>query len=334
MLTNHANVSNLRRYSTHVGVILLILAALLISRMEIPRSSLGIEEIEILASEVPDESVTERPLPLSLPVSFLSLSKAPVPRTTVPERLRESIMIYKVQPGDTLYGIGQKFGIGGETVMWANEQEDNPDVLSIGQELIILPVSGVYHTVRKGDTVESIATKYHVEPSAITQFAMNGLKPPFELTVGEKIIVPGGQKPYVPRTVAAYQGPVPTDATRGTGIFGWPASGLITQKYWGGHRAIDIAASTGTPIYAADSGYVVMLGYSRSGYGNMLVLDHGNGFQTLYAHLDGFNVRQGQSVKKGQKIATMGTSGRTTGPHLHFEIIKGGVQRNPIGILP
>ena len=218
--------------------------------------------------------------------------------------------------------------------MWANEQENNPDVLSIGQELIILPVSGVYHTVQKSDTVESVAAKYQVDPSAITQFAMNGLKPPFELITGEKIIVPGGQKPYVPRVVAAYQGPIPEDATRGTGIFGWPASGLITQKYWGGHRAIDIAASTGTPIYAADSGYVVMLGFSSSGYGNMIVLDHGNGFQTLYAHLNGFNVRQGQSVKKGQKIATMGVSGRTTGPHLHFEIVKSGVQRNPIGILP
>ncbi len=263
MLTNNTDVSNLRRYSTHVGVILLILAALLISRMEIPKPSYGIEEIGILPSEAPDESVTKKPLPL--PVSFLSLSKAPVPRTTIPERPRESIMIYKVEPGDTLYGIGQKFGIGGETVMWANEQENNPDVLSIGQELIILPVSGVYHTVQKGDTVESIAAKYQVNPSAITQFAMNGLKPPFELTIGEKIIVPGGQKPYVPRVVAAYQGPVPTDATRGTGRFGWPASGLITQIVWGGQGARGTA--TDCSVGRARSTHAGGRGVERGGAG-------------------------------------------------------------------
>ena len=325
----------MRRYATHVGVIILIPVAFLLSQTHLPKSSLGVESIGSERHGTPVQPVLDKPLPLPLPASFLSLTKAPVPRTTIPERPREAIIIYKVQGGDTLYGIGQKFGISGETVVWANAQEDSPDVLSIGQELIILPVSGVYHTVQDGDTVESVATKYKVEPAAITEFAANELKSPFELKVGEKIIVPGGQKPFVPRRIVhAYQGPVPGDAIRGTGIFGWPASGMLTQKYWSGHMAIDIGGATGTPVYAADSGYVAMLGWSNSGYGNMLIIDHGNGFQTLYAHLDGFNVRQGQSVKKGEKIAAVGSTGRATGSHLHFEIHKGGVQRNPLGILP
>ena len=218
--------------------------------------------------------------------------------------------------------------------MWANEQDTNPDLLSIGQELVILPVSGVYHTVQPGDTVESVASKYQVDASAITEFAENELEPPFELTAGQKIIVPGGEKPYVPRAVYAYQGPVPGDATRGTGIFGWPTSGMLSQKFWAGHPGIDVARAIGTPVFAADSGYVAVVGWDNSGYGNMILIDHGNGFQTRYAHLDGFNVRQGQSVKKGQQIATMGSTGRSTGPHLHFEVIKGGVPRNPLGILP
>jgi len=325
----------MRRYATHVWVIILIPVAFLLSQTHFPKSPLGVESIGSERHGTPVQSVLDGPMPLPIPVSFLSLTKAPVPRTTIPERPRETTITYKVQGGDTLYGIGQKFGVSGETVVWANAQEDSPDVLSIGQELIILPVSGVYHTVQEGDTVESVAAKYKVEPTAISEFAANELKSPFELKIGEKIIVPGGQKPFVPRRIVhAYQGPVPEDATRGTGIFGWPASGLITQRYWGGHRAIDIGGATGTPVYAADSGYVAMLGWSSSGYGNMLIIDHGNGFQTLYAHLDGFNVRQGQSVKKGQKIATIGSTGRATGPHLHFEIHRGGVQRNPLGILP
>jgi len=334
MLNNKTDISNWRRYSTHVWVFVLILAAFQFSRMEVPASSLEFRGGSDLISEEAQQPAITKPTVPPLSASFVSLTKFPVPRTIIPERPRESIIIYKVEPGDTLYGIAQKFGISGETVIWANQKEDTPDTLSIGQELIILPVSGVYHTVQKGDTVESVAAKYKVEPSAITQFALNNLKPPYTLVAGQKIIVPGGQKPYIPRRVVAYQGPVPEGAARGTGIFGWPASGMISQKYWGGHRAIDIAASKGSPIYAADSGYVVMAGFSGSGYGNMVVIDHGNGFQTLYAHLDSIAVRLGQSVKKGQKIATMGTSGRTTGPHLHFEIIKGGVQRNPIGILP
>ena len=105
------------------------------------------------------------------------------------------------------------------------------------------------------------------------------------------------------------------------GAFAWPAQGLLTQRYWSGHLGIDIANRTGTPILAADDGYVVMAGRDTWGYGNQVLIDHGNGFLTRYAHLDTIKVKAGQSVSKNQQIGTMGSTGRSTGPHLHFEVI-------------
>ena len=120
----------------------------------------------------------------------------------------------------------------------------------------------------------------------------------------------------------------------GTGQFIWPVSGRISQGYGNGHYAIDIMGWTGRPIAAADSGFVVQCGWDNSGYGNVIVIDHGGGVLTRYAHLDKFSVKAGDSVKQGDQIGLMGTTGRSTGPHLHFEIIVGGYQKNPISYLP
>ena len=147
-------------------------------------------------------------------------------------------------------------------------------------------------------------------------------------------IIMGGTKPFIPRTVVAYSGPVPADATLGTGAFGWPASGTIYQGYWTGHQAIDVAAWTGAPVIAADAGHVIFSGWDDTGYGYTLVIDHGNGFQTLYAHLEAYDVEAGDNVAKGQHIAKMGSTGNSSGPHLHFEVRQGTVLRNPVGFLP
>jgi murein DD-endopeptidase MepM/ murein hydrolase activator NlpD len=257
--------------------------------------------------------------------------RAPVPHTTIPDRLRRDVITYTVQYGDSVYGIADQFGITGNTVIWSNpDLEENPDYLQIGQQVVILPISGAYHQVAKGDTIESIATKYKVEPSAILECEYNHFDDPSQLTVGQYIVVPGGSKPIVPKVVHVYSGPIPEGASRGSGVFGWPVSGWISQYYWDYHRAIDIAGPEGTTVVAADSGYVAIVGSSNTGYGKYVVIDHGNGYQTLYAHFSTYFVKVGQSVKKGQAIGLRGSTGNSTGPHVHFEIRKNGVQQNPM----
>jgi murein DD-endopeptidase MepM/ murein hydrolase activator NlpD len=147
-------------------------------------------------------------------------------------------------------------------------------------------------------------------------------------------MVPGGSKPIPQKIVKIYSGPVPANASRGTGRLVWPTSGSITQGYKPFHRALDIAAWTGAQVKASDSGFVVAAGWSDAGYGNYIVIDHRNGFQSLYGHLSRILVNAGDSVGKGSVIGLMGTSGRSTGPHLHFEVRQRGVQQNPFGYLP
>ncbi|MDX1522435.1 MAG: M23 family metallopeptidase, partial [Anaerolineae bacterium] len=239
-------------------------------------------------------------------------------------------------PGDTIFGIAAKFGLAPETIMWSNESlGNNPDLLRVGQELIILPEDGVYHQVGSGDTIEGIAGVFKADPADILNNPLNGVDRDNPIIQpGQWLIVPGGTKPFVPTTVVAYSGEVPEGAALGSGAFDWPASGSVTQGYWSAHPGVDIAAWSGAPVYAADTGHVIFAGWDNTGYGYMVVVDHGNGFQSIYAHLEAYYVDSGQDIAKGQEIGAMGTSGNTTGPHLHFELRQGTIQRNPVGFLP
>jgi murein DD-endopeptidase MepM/ murein hydrolase activator NlpD len=264
-----------------------------------------------------------------------SITRAANPLTEVPNRLRRSVVTYTVQPGDTVEGIAIMYGIQPETIMWSNSAvEDAPDYLQIGQEVVILPIDGVYHTVAKGDTLESIAKKYKATVESITGVSFNNLQlPDYHIETGMRLIVAGGEKPFVPKVVTSYTGSVPQGA-RGTGRFQWPVLGSLTQGYWWGHRAIDIGAGTGTPVYAADGGFVSYAGWSTVGYGNLIVVDHANGYVTYYAHLSGFRVIVGQAVKRGQLIGLVGSTGNSSGPHTHFEIRYNGSLLNPRSFLP
>jgi murein DD-endopeptidase MepM/ murein hydrolase activator NlpD len=289
-----------------------------------------------------EEEFTSLTLPTQLTDSRSDiLVRAAVPRTIIPDRTtaeQETIEIktYYVEPGDTISSIAAKFGLSPETLIWANQDlEKNPDFLWVGQALTVLPVDGVYHQVGGGDTLDGIAGTFKVDPAAIIDYPLNEIDPDSLLIrTGQWLIVPGGNRPFVPRTVAAFSGPAPADASGGTGIFGWPASGSITQGYFGYHPGLDIGGWQGASVLAADSGYVIVAQWDGSGYGNMIVIDHGNGFQTVYAHLQSMYVGLGTNVSKGQQIGEMGSTGNATGPHLHFELRQGTVQRNPYGFLP
>jgi len=257
--------------------------------------------------------------------------------TSIPYRTRRDIIVYKVQPGDTVQGIAAIFGLKPETIMWSNPAiEDLPDLLRIDQDVVILPIDGVYHEVKAGDSLASIAAKYKVEVSAITGAAneWNGLQPPdYAISADTRLIVAGGTKPYIPKLVTAYNGPIPNGA-RGTGRFQWPVVGRLTQEYWYGHRALDIAAPVGSPIYAADGGFVTFVGWTDVGYGNLVRVDHGNGYSTWYAHMNAFNVTLGQAIRRGDVIGYVGSTGRSSGPHLHFEIRTADGLLNPRFYLP
>ncbi len=320
------------RMASHLVIILVAVAVLWISRLQLPAW-----EIAQAQAEQPIIQQTEElPLPAGAEAAGVTaLVRAAVPLTLIPDRPRMEVMTHTVEAGDTLYDIAARYSIDAETVMWANNMELNPDLLRLGQELTILPVNGVYHTVVAGDTLEGIAKKYKALVANIVGLELNGLdlKNP-QIVPGQKLIVPGGSKPQVVRQVQVYTGPVPAGAGRGTGRFVWPTSGSITTGFKPLHQAIDIGSWLGAPVKASDSGYVAVAGWSNVGYGNYVVIDHGNGFQTLYAHLNRYFVNAGDSVAQGTTIGLVGSTGNSTGPHLHFELIQNGVHRNPFGFLP
>ncbi|MCB0191417.1 MAG: peptidoglycan DD-metalloendopeptidase family protein [Anaerolineae bacterium] len=339
------------RTVTHVTMALIALLAIGLSRIPVSWGGniTAIHPLRQSANEaVPVAESETNSAPLILSGQLINnqdgvLFRAAVPRTIIPDRsvfteeASDEIRTYTVEGGDTISGIAYKFGLSPETIVWANKDlEDNPDWLSIGQTLTILPVNGVYHQVGGSDTIEGIAGTYKTEAQAIIDHPANALDPETPLIQpGQWLVVPGGSKPFVPRTVTAYSftGDVPSDAIVGTGFFSWPSSGSLSQGFFNYHPAIDIAAYIGAPVLAADSGHVIVSGWDNM-YGYHIVIDHSNGYQTLYAHLNAYYVEAGTNVVKGEQIGEMGNTGNSTGPHLHFEIRQGTLQKNPSGFLP
>jgi murein DD-endopeptidase MepM/ murein hydrolase activator NlpD len=280
--------------------------------------------------------------------------------TTIPTRPRVDVITYTVAAGDTVFGIAAMFNLKPETIMWANTNilRDNPHRLQVGQVVNILPVNGTYHNWSAGENLGKVAEFYGVDAQKIIEWPGN----PFDLyetnlenpdiPPGTMLIVPGGQRemidygpPRIPRdnpAIARTYGPghcgVLMDGIVGDGYFIWP-----TNSHWlsgydfspeTNHSGIDLGGDTGDAIYAVDDGVVVYAGWSYSGYGNLVVLDHGNAWQTLYAHLDSVFVSCGQSVFEGATIATMGNTGNSSGSHLHFEMLYGSAKVNPWNFLP
>lgn len=254
------------------------------------------------------------------------------------ERKKNESIKYVVLEGDTLYSIGNRFKISADAIRYVNNLAD-ADTISIGQELIIPPISGIIHKVKNGDTLDKLSKLYDVPSQAIADF--NYLTDLTSLSVGSELVIPDAKIPQQ-STLAVTPGrgqinsteaPVYTSGTK-KGWCIWPTTTrIITQYYSWYHSGLDVATpwfSAMPPINACASGRVVRAGWDPTGYGIMVLIDHGNGYQTLYGHLSKLKVSVGQFVKQGTNIGTMGNTGRSTGPHLHFEVRKGSVRQNPL----
>lgn len=245
----------------------------------------------------------------------------------------DQISVYVVRTGDTLSAIAKMFGVSPNTILWANDIPRAGSV-KVGQKLVILPVSGTQHTVKKGDTIEKIAALYKAEADDIRE--SNNIEGGDILAVGENIIIPNGVESEAPsvspvKTIKKALGSLVNTVSSPTvstdGYFVRPTAGRKTQGIHG-HNGIDFHASKGTSVVAAAAGTVVVSRDSGwgGGYGQYIVVKHGNGTQTLYAHLSANLVSEGQEVYQGQLIGLSGATGKSFGPHLHFEV-RGG--RNP-----
>jgi murein DD-endopeptidase MepM/ murein hydrolase activator NlpD len=246
------------------------------------------------------------------------------------------VTTYVVQAGDDLASIAEHLGLKRETLIWANKAlEADPGMLYVGQELSILPIDGVYYTIQEGDTLPAIAERFGVSVEAIVNSEYNASAlPGGQPETGRKLVIPGGVKPFAAQDVRLPPQPAVSATPQATGSWVWPSGGYISQGYWDLHRAIDIACRQGDVVVAADAGTVVYAEWGWAGYGNLVVIDHGNGFKSYYGHLYGFYVDVGDQVERGQPLGAIGNTGLSTGPHLHFEIRKDGVPCNPIDYLP
>ncbi len=234
----------------------------------------------------------------------------------------DQISIYVVHPGDTIDMIAKMYGVSVNTIRWGNDISGNS--ISVGQKLVILPISGVSHTVKSGDTIQSIAKKYGGDVDEIKQY--NNLAKDYKLAVGDVIVVPDGEVSPTPvkKPSSGSTKPAPGYPVY-EGYYMRPIIGGIRTQGVHGHNGIDLASSYGANILASADGEVLISRNSgwNGGYGSYIVLKHNNGTQTLYAHMSGTAVSAGQTVKQGQIIGYMGKSGQVTGHtgvHLHFEI--------------
>jgi murein DD-endopeptidase MepM/ murein hydrolase activator NlpD len=298
-------------------------------------------------------TLPEYSLPESAQVS--GVQRVIQPYTIIPSRPRVNVTTHTVQTGDSVFGIAATYGLKPETILWSNYNVlgDNPHSLQPGQVLNILPVDGTYHKWSAGENLQKVADYYKVDPLEIIEWPGN----PFDVYAanvedpgiqpGTMLIIPNGQRemidygpPRIPRdnpAVARTFGPGHCgelmDGAIGGGTFIWPTADRFITGYdyspSTNHWGIDIDGDLGSAVWSIDNGVIVYSGWSYNGYGNLVVVDHGNGWQSLYAHLNDIDVSCGESVFQGTYLGGIGNTGNSSGPHLHFELIFGSAKVNP-----
>ena len=285
--------------------------------------------------------------------SSFGISRIPQIHTNLPSKPRIDVITYVVKEGDTLFGIAAAYGLKPESLLWSNRYilGDNPDNLVPNLKINIPPEDGAIYEWQNGDGLNGVAKFYQVTPQDILNWAGNRLDPNTigdlslpNIPSGTMLFIPNGDGgivdwlPHITRDTPAeatsfgdgFCGKI-TEGAVGTGTYSWPT----TLKYLSGydytsiHHGIDIAGELDNPVYAVDDGVVVYAGWNNSGYGNLLIIDHGDGWQSVYGHLDRILVSCAESVMKNEEVALLGTSGNSSGPHLHFEMRKDGGYVNP-----
>ena len=315
-----------------------------------------------VAMAAPTLGIEEGALPLQNMPEYIvpqSLILGGIPRlinmeTIIPSRARVNVLVYDVEQGDNVFAIAEKFDLRPETILWGNyiSLNDDPRYISPGDQLNILPVDGVYRQYNIGESLVDIADSLNTSVDAILEWPGNALDP-YEtdpenpqIADGHWLIVPGGSRdipdwgpPAITRdnpAVASYYGAgacgAITEGPNGNGFFVWPTPQTTLSGFdWSPplHNGIDIGGAEGNAVYASDSGVVVYSGWSDFGFGFLIVIDHGGGLQTAYAHLSGVGVVCGQGVSQGLQIGNVGNTGNSSGPHLHFEVTQNGTKVNP-----
>jgi len=351
----------LTRVTAHVSVALLALAALLLGSIGLPSPHAAMGEAPS-SRFVWSEQTNEPSEPELTPVGPIYLSTAlaqasgadtiarrPMPHTTRPDRPRAEVSIYQVQAGDTIFDMAARFQLSPETILWSNRETlaDAPWLIQPGLELHIPPVNGIYYTVREGDTVASLAEEYGIQPSAIYN-QWNNLKEGDKLVEGQFVLLPGAKGEDVVWAAPVTSGPAAAAAGysygvcsgvsfTGPGANGWfiLPTGSKTVSGWyfhdvrnPTHIGLDYRCHLGDPIYATDNGVVTIAGWN-GGYGLLVEINHGNGYVTRYGHNSNLAVKCGDSVFQGQIISYCGSTGYSTGPHLHYEIRYNGIPQDP-----
>ncbi|HAV76529.1 MAG TPA: hypothetical protein DCX53_04155 [Anaerolineae bacterium] len=300
----------------------------------------------------PDREPADVAMPaLGGPEAFVSIERDIHLKTNIPaDKPRYKPVEYRVSRGDSMFAIAESYKLEPETILWANYDvlQDDPHSLKPGQVLKIPPANGIYYQWKENDSLESVSTEFKANVDDILSFPGNDidLANP-KVDSGTWVMIPGGKREFVqwlvPTVASGASGTSSTSQSAcpggavGSGSFVWPADNhfISGNDYWSGHLGIDIAADTGAAIYAADSGVVTMAqgGYNY-GYGNVIQIDHGNGYSTIYAHLSVIGVGVCASVGAGQWIGASGNTGNSQGAHLHFEVRQGGGFISPWFVLP
>jgi Peptidase family M23/LysM domain len=350
-----------------IALILLAVVGMRLFYLHFQQTTISHPGEAALAAEAPTPTPTA--IPAVMPVFTVDsaaykygIYRLALLHTTIPSRPRTEIITYTVKTGDTIFGIAEMFGLKPETILWGNYYTltDDPHKLQPGIVLNIMPMDGTYHRWSEGEGLNGVAHGYDVTPDVIVNWPGNHLDP---ATLGDyshpnikpdtMLFVPGGHRDFVtwsaPRIsrnnpgVAKILGPgscgTIADGAVGTGSFIWPANNHTLSGFdyspTTNHFGIDIRGALGDPVYAADNGVVVYAGWNDWGYGNVVVIDHDGGWQTLYAHLSSFNVGCGYSVYQGDVIGAFGSTGNSSGPHLHFEMLNESYGKvNPWNFLP